>query len=888
MATTLRGRRASAGIGTVAASGDGEELLERANELEALASALAAVTETGRGRLVLVAGEAGIGKTALLHAFSAGLPGVRVLSGACEALHTARPLGPLLDVAAETRGELADLVEGGAGPSDVLTALLDELRRSPPTVVVLEDLHWADDATLDLLRLLARRVATVPALVAVTYRDDELERDHALRVALGELPHAAVTRLALAPLSARAVASLARPHGVDADELHGRTAGNPFYVTEALAAGGATVPDSVRDAVLARAARLGSGARALLDAVAIAPPRAELWLLEELAGGELGHLEECLASGMLRSAGGAVAFRHEIARVAVEEALPPDRALTLHRRALSALAGAAGRQVDLARLAHHAEAAGDGEAVLRFARAAGERAAALGSHREAAAQFARGLRFADGLPGAERAALLERRSYECYLTSAMEDAIDARRQALAEHQARGDRLREGDAHRWLSRLAWFLADNATAEAEALEAVELLEGLAPGAELAMAYSNVAQLRMLASEVAGARAWGGRAIELAERLGATEILVHALNNVGAAELHGGVPGGARALADSLALALEAGLEEDVARAHTNFATAALVARDYPLADRHLDVGIEYCRERDLDAWLLYMTGLRARSQLDQGHWIEAAADAADVLGRHVAPTGRVTPLLVLGRLDARSGERDPWAALDEALALAQGTGELQRLATVAAARAEARWLAGEPELVAAETEHALALAVRHGHAWAAGELLAWRRRAGAVEATPSVAIAEPFRLELAGALEAASELWSELGCPYEAALALLESNDETTLRVSLAELQRLGARPAATRVARLLRERGVRDLSRGPRASTRRNPAGLTSRELEVLELVAQGLNNRRIGTRLFISENTVKNHVRNILEKLQLHSRMEAVMYAVREKLLDIP
>jgi predicted ATPase len=245
-----------------AMSFDVEELLERSLEVDALADVLASVTDTGRGRLVLVAGEAGIGKTALVRAFCSGLGRVRVLSGACEALFTARPLGPLLDIAAETRGELAELVEGGAGPSDVLTALLDELRGHSPTVVVLEDLHWADEATLDLIRLLARRIATVPALFVVTYRGDELERGHSLRIALGELPQAELTRLALEPLSVTAVAALAHPYGADPDELHGRTAGNPFYVTEALAAGGVTVPDSVRDAVLARAARLGIGARA--------------------------------------------------------------------------------------------------------------------------------------------------------------------------------------------------------------------------------------------------------------------------------------------------------------------------------------------------------------------------------------------------------------------------------------------------------------------------------------------------------------------------------------------------------------------------------------------------------------------------------------------------
>jgi DNA-binding CsgD family transcriptional regulator len=870
----------------------GEELLERARELDALAAAFASVTRTGRGSVILVSGEAGIGKTALVQRFRAGLDRsglerTRVLAGACEALQTPRPLGALVDIAAETRGELAALVDAGAGPSAVLGALLDELRVRRTTIVVLEDLHWADEATLDLLRLLARRVTTVPALVVATCRDTELERDHPLRVTLGELPATAVSRLVLEPLSLAAVTELARPYGVDPDVLHGQTAGNPFYVTEALAAGGATLPDSVRDAVLARAARLRPGARALLDAVAVAPPRAELWLLEALGGDDLVHLEACLASGMLRVRNDTVAFRHEIARVAIEAALPPDRKLALHRLALAALAGAADKRVDLARLAHHAEAAGSGEAVLRYARAAGERAAALGAHREAAAQFARALRFADVLPSAERAELLEQRSYECYLTSAISDAIDARRQALAEHHRRGDRLREGDSRRWLSRLAWFLADNDTAEREGRNAVELLEGLPPSAELAMAYSHMADLRMLASEVARARDWGRRAIELAERLDETETLVHALHNVGLAELYAGVAGGAKKLARSLELATEAGLDEHVTRAHANVAAQAIRTREYALGDRHLAVGIEYSRDRDLDTWLLSMTGWQARSQLDQGRWDDAEASAAEVLRHpHVVAPSRITPLIVIGLLRVRRGDGDPWEPLDEALDLAEATGELRRLAPVAAARAEARWLAGEHDLAAVETDRALPLALERGDAWAAGELAVWRSRAGAGTTAPWDAVAEPFRLELAGNADAAFKRWRLLGCPYEAAIVQGASTSERALRSSLIELQELGARPAAARVARTLRERGVMDVSRGPRASTRRNPAGLTAREQEVLVLLAKGLRNAHIAEQLVVSAKTIDHHVSAILRKLQAATRTEAAAQAARLGLLE--
>jgi DNA-binding CsgD family transcriptional regulator len=865
---------------------DSEPLLERSEQLAALQSELDAITASGRGRLVLIAGEAGIGKSALIDAFCRGLD-VAVLRGACEALFTPRPLGPLVDIGEQLGGKFAALVDAGVTPSDLVAALAGELRRGAATVVVLEDLHWADDATLDVVRLLGRRCDAFPALVLATYRDDELERTHPLRIALGELPRSNVTRLRLAPLSAQAIASLAGPDGLDPVALHQRTAGNPFYVSEVLAAGGTAMPDSVRDAVLARAARLSDGARVLLDAVAIVPQRAELWLLEALASGDLDELESCIAAGMLRASGDTVAFRHEIARGALEGVLPPDRALTLHRRALGALIAPPHGKPQPARIAHHAEAAGDGDAVLRYAVMAGEQAAALGAHREAAAQFARALRFGEGLASEQRAELLERRSYECYLIDAMYEAIAARRAALNEHRDRGDRLREGDANRWLSRLQWFAGDNATAEVHARAAVELLEPLPAGRELAMAYSNMAQLRTLAYNVPQARSWGLRAIELAERLDETEILVHALNNVGTAELGAGDAEGAQKLQRSLTLAVAAGLEEHVARAHTNLACCAVDARDYKAARSQLQAGIAYCREHDLDSWLLYMTGWQARLELEQGRWDDAAESAMTVLTRPgVAAPTRITPLTVIGRLRARRGDPDPFKPLDEASTLASATGELQRLLPVALARAEARWLAGEAHLIGFETSVALDLAAAQQLPWGVGELLLWRRRAGLGELPDPVVAAEPFARMLAGEAEHAARLWTELGCSYESALALVDSEDESSIRRGLEELQRLGARRTAAIVVRSLRRRGVRDLRQGPHAATRENPSGLTARELDVLRLVATGMRNSQIAEQLVVSPKTVDHHVSAILSKLGVKTRTEAAARANRLGIIE--
>src|ERR671930_670800 len=274
-------------------------LVEREREL-ALLEAAFEEARAGRGRVALVTAEAGGGKTALIGRFCAERAGTaRVLRGACDALFTPRPLGPIHDFAADVGPELAERLFGEAVPYQVAAALIEELRRHRPTVLVVEDVHWADEATLDVLRLLARRIAADRVLVVLSYRDEALDARHPVRVMLGEVGSGlTLTRVAIAPLSPDAVAKLAEPHGVDADELYRVTGGNPFFVTEVLASGEGSIPSTVRDAVLARAARLTGEARALVEAVAVAPPQMELWLLEAFAGEDVAALEECLGSGV--------------------------------------------------------------------------------------------------------------------------------------------------------------------------------------------------------------------------------------------------------------------------------------------------------------------------------------------------------------------------------------------------------------------------------------------------------------------------------------------------------------------------------------------------------------------------------------------------------------
>jgi DNA-binding CsgD family transcriptional regulator len=862
------------------ASGGAGELLERDRDLGVLGESLSTVLAGSGGRLVFVGGEAGVGKTSLLRCFCEARD-ERVLWGACDGLFTPRPLGPLVDIAESAGEELRELV-GGGRPHEVAEALMHELRTPAPTIVVLEDVHWADEATLDVLRLLGRRVGKVAALVLVSYRDDELDRAHPLRIVLGELATGgAIDRLRIEPLSPAAVERLAAPHDVAPEELYLKTAGNPFFVTEALAAGQEDMPPTVRDAVLARAARLSPDGRSLLEAVAIVPQRADLWLLEALAGEAAGRLDECLASGMLTPGPEGVAFRHELARLAIEESLAPNRAVALHRKALAALSAPPAGAPDLARLAHHAEAAGDAEAVLRFAPQAAERAASLGAHREAAAQYARALRFAGALSPEVRGDLLAGRAYECYLAGHLPEAVEAQEGAVECHREAGDRRGEGDSLRSLSRLLRYVGRPEEAARAGQEAVAVLEELPPGRELAVAYSNVSHLYMSVEDEQGTVTWGTRALELAGRVGDSEASVNSLINIGTVEYLTGAPDGIPRLERALELAKEAGLEEHAGRAYVALTWWRPRGRDYAAGDRYLEAGFDYCTERGLDLWRHYLLAYRARSQLDRGRWDEATDSAALVLrDPRTSPVPRVVALAVLGLVRARRGDPEAWPPLDEGWALAEPTEELQRLEPVVAARAEAAWLQGATEAVADATERTLDIALRRRSPWVVAELAYWRWRAGLRDAIPALA-AEPYALQIAGDWARAAELWSGIGSPYEAALALADADDEAALRHSLDELQRLGARPAMAIVARRLRERGARGLPRGPRPATRENPANLTPRELEVLGLVAQGLRNAEIAKRLFVAEKTVDHHVSAILRKLDVRSRGEASAAALR-------
>ncbi|HEX6539364.1 MAG TPA: response regulator transcription factor, partial [Candidatus Dormibacteraeota bacterium] len=589
---------------------------------------------------------------------------------------------------------------------------------------------------------------------------------------------------------------------------------------------------------------------------------------------------QCVHSGMLRFEAPYYEFRHELARQAILQAIAPANSAALHAEVLRILRDQPDRAGHLERLAHHAEAAGDAQATLEYAPAAAALAASMKSHRAAAAHYSRAVQFADALEPPRHAALLLSTSYEHHLIGEVANAASMAEQALALSRAHGDRLNEGDTLRWLSRLYWVEGRHRAAADAAHAAVSTLEQQPAGVELARAYSQEAQISMLMYEREQTEVWADKAVRLAAAIDAPQIRAHALNSLGTARLHAGRRDGLPPLLESLRTATECGSEDDVARAWVNLAWAHLTLLELPRAREYAQEAIEYCVDHDIHVARFHLSASLAELHLAEGQWDDAAALAAALSHEPTVPrayAARVVALSVAAKVRIRRGY-DAQSMLDEAHAVAQLHPELQWLHPVAAAHAEAAWYSGRPQDIEAAVLPALELALAAGEPRAVGELSYWMWKAGRLR-TPLDAAAHPYALQIRGDWKAAHAAWAELGFPYEAALALAGSGDETDLRASIASLARLAAKPVMAEVAQRLRALGGTVIPRGPRPATRGNPAGLTAREMDILALLAEGLRNPEIARRLFVSPKTVDHHVSAILSKLDVGSRVEAAARA---------
>jgi DNA-binding CsgD family transcriptional regulator/tetratricopeptide (TPR) repeat protein len=858
-------------------------LLEREQPRSRLEAALNDA-RAGAGRIVSIEGEAGIGKTALALQFvAAHRADAQVFAGGCEQLSTPEPLGPLRDIERDSKGRFA------VSPASQLTtfgALLRLLTSgSAPGLLLIEDIHWADDATLDLFRYLGRRIRTARTLVIATFRNDEEDSRARLAALWADMPLDGRERIELQRLSPTAVAALATTGGQAAAlEIYSATGGNPFHVTEYLATDRVSVPRTVRDATLARTARLSSRARRTLDCASIFPRHIDQASLRVIAEDHQdAGVEECMRAGMLSATGQVLAFRHELARRAVHEAMSPLRRRELHSAALDMLK--ARSQVRAAELAHHAQQAGAAEDLVRYSRQAADEADALGAHRESVAHLARMLAHGTWLSDAERADVLQRQAEVGEQCGALEEAVAAIKEAIAARKRAGDIAGLGNALRLSARVHWLCGQSDVAERQSHDALEVLRDHAGTWQYAMALSGQSQLDMLAerSETAVARA--SEAMALAESVGRSDIYLHALTNLTAARCSMDVVAGIGNTLAAIAETRRRNHPDLLPRLYSNMVYVMAHDRRYENLFEYLEEGINAAIARDNAPLEAYMRGSRALALLGLGRTQEAIGEAEFVIyGPYPPGTGRFNAQIALGRARIRCGipEED---VLEAACSLPTARRDIMRSAPLAIVDAEALWL-GLPRPGALERLRSAfeTSVLSSGQAWNLAETALWLSILG--EPVPLTAetrrrLREPYLAHITGAWREAAQGWEALGCPYEEAIALT-AGDEVARRAAIALFDQVGAAPAAARLRRELRASGARAVPRGPISRTRSSPAGLTGRQAEVFVLLIKGLSNAQIGRRLHISTKTAEHHVSAIMAKLGVATRGEAA-HAARER-----
>ncbi len=846
-----------------------DALLERQGELDTLEAALREAA-TGRGSVAIVTGEPGIGKTALASRFAGqAATRARVLWGICDDLATPRPLGALRDIAAGLNGPLADALDAGGPPEAVHRLLLDELALPhEPTIVVLEDVHWADRATLDAIVTVGRRLGSLPVLLLLTLRKGELDPGHPLHQAIDALQATTSTHLELAPLSPEAVAELA---GGASPDIHAVTGGNPFFVTEVLAHGSTTPSTSLANVVLGRLSRLPEPTRATLELVAVVPSRVGVAVLDLAAPGWEADLEAAERRDLVRSDAEHVRFRHELSREAARASLPPGRRRRLHRRILDALLTL---DADPAEIVHHAAQAGEPELVAAHAPAAARAAAAVAANREALAHYQRALDLTEHLDAAEHARLCEEAAHTAYLVGDLDAAIAAVDAAIDLAAGRGEEVDAGRCRSLRARLQMFRGDGEAARRDAAAAVAGLERAGEPADLATARLQVAELAMLASDTTEAV----RASEAAVAAAGDDeaVRIRALVTIGAARLQRD-PRDDEGLHEALRAAELAGARYDAVLAHTALGYYHLQWVRPDLALEALERGRAVAREHEVDGFACYLDAALGWLRLREGAVGEAAALASGALeGGRAGPT--VSGLLartVLTELAVRRGDDDAEARLASLAAEADRTGELQRIAPVLELEVEQalcgggppplRRLAGLGGLVGAEPL---------ARGYAAARVAAWSAVCGQAVTVAGPA-PRPHAALLDGDLRGAADAFGAVGWRHDRALVLSLLGEQEALAEALSIARELGATPLERRVAHRLRSLGL-SVPRGAHASTRANPGGLTDRQLEVLDLLSEGRRNAEIAGALHISTRTVEHHVSTVLDRLGASSRAEAV------------
>lgn len=851
-------------------------LLERSAPLTEVQRALNRL-QTGGSGVVVILGEAGVGKSSLLSAALAQAPpGIRILRGACDDLVAANPLGPVREA---TAGLLvAEKIDVGR-PEDVPGALTELFAAPPPTVLAVEDLHWADDATLDVLGYLARRIDRLRLLLVVTHRDDEVGADHPAQRFLAAATGEYVQRIRLTPLQRPSVARLSAGSGWDSHLLHEITGGNPFYLTETLAApADAPVPGSVSDAVMARLRRLSDRARGAVQTISVWPGLLDFGLAEDLLAGDLDALTEAEALGVLTVSADGIAFRHELARLATEASLSGLRRRRLRGEVMRALR--ARGEPDLPRLVHFAILCGDAATVAAFAPRAGEQSARLGAHRQALTFFRAALDQQQLLTDATRAAVLDGYAWELYNAHRFDEAVGSATRAAELWQRLGQPAAEAAVRGRLSRHLFMAGETDAAQGCAADAVELTardEAAVPDTA-AVAAAEVALGALLALDVEASGAIEQlRVSELHARdAQRPDLVALARNYQSLARPELSAAERIELLRDSIELSRSCGAQEFEARGYTNLTEMMFRYGRYAELAAELDRWLEFTRDHGFTSHSFNLEVHAALLDQRTGHPDQAADALARLAGRYADPGMLAVYVLPpYGRLLARRGSTGAEQLLRRSWDRARRQRLLIGLGYAGAALMDWAWL-NDDRATAQEVIGVWSRYARQPTAGPYREEIGRYARSMDIDAPagPPSGSADPWDLGLAGEWERAATAWDQIGDGYEAARELGDSGDVDAMVEAVSRFDDLGAGAAARLLRSRLTELGVRSLRRGPSATTRGNPSGLTNRQLDVARLLADGLTNAEMAERLYLSVRTVDAHVSAVLAKLDVSGRRE--------------
>ena len=771
------------------------DLLERDEPLAELNRALDAA-RSGSGRLVCVAGEAGIGKSALIHGFAEqAADHAPVMITGCDDLSTPRALGPIRDLVDRLPDDLRrDLADDLSGTN--LSRVLAAIGAERGCVVVIEDLHWADDATLDVIRQLAARVRELPVVVVLTYRGEEVGLAHPLRRLLGATRGPHVAQLALPPLSEDAVAALAVGSGRDAAELFDATGGNPLFVTELIAAPPGKLPSSIKDAVIARLGQLPANDAEVVRAISIVPDRVERTAIEVLCGPSDDSLAVAEHRGLLAGDASQIWFRHELVRQAVEDTLASSERVRLHRRMARYLYD---RQDDPARVVHHATHCGDIELLLTAGPAAAHQASAAGAHRQAVQHIEAVLRYADRVPIALRADLLTLQTHSLYLLNHFDASLASAKEAVAVSDQLDDPDQMARSLIAYARTSlWALGPESAREAiERALAVLGEDGdvelrAIAHADLARAMGELATLGSVAQANPVAVEHAERALELADRVEQPELRGYALMYLGSARLALGDGAGADDLAQAIRILQEFPRTDLAVRACVNASGAAYRSGRFDQAERYVEHGLQLAKGTEFFSGGYRLALTRASVRVSRGQWREAESELRSLLSSDGEP-GIMGPFArcLLASVLARRGEHE---AARELVVLARdaatGSNERRLVGPVAIAAVETSWLAGRSDDLLELAEPALARAAGVADHTIAAELSRYLQWAGqevpVVESAP-----EPWASGLRGDWRAAAGQWRRRGEPYEEALELLSGDEPEAAARGFELLRSLGA-------------------------------------------------------------------------------------------------